>query len=332
MHKNNIPLRPIVSTIGSATYNLSKFLSGIITNILGKTEYHIKDSWDFHKFIKNKKIPKNHTLVSFDVVSLYTNIPIDLAINSIKEKWNSIKEFRTIPENELIEATKLCLTSTFLKFNDQFYSQIYGVAMGSPISATIANLVMEYVETKVIETLDYKPYFFKRFVDDCILCIPENKLQYTLNKFNYFHEKLKFTHETEKNNSINFLDLTINYDNEGNIKTNWYTKSVWSGRYLNFESYTPYKYKKSVVNSLVDRAVLLTDTEYRPQNLKKIRTVLQNNNYPKNFYEPIIKNRINKIYNSKNSIPNNSKDNKYISLPHIPEINNKIKKVLNHII
>ena len=38
--------------------------------------------------------------------------------------------------------------------------------MGSPISATIANLVMEYLETNIIESLDFKPYFFKRFVDD----------------------------------------------------------------------------------------------------------------------------------------------------------------------
>lgn len=328
LHKNNIPLRPIVSTIGSATYNLSKHLSNILTNIIGKTEYHIKDSWDFHNTIKNNKIPENHILVSFDVVSLYTNIPIELAIKSIKEKWNLIKNFTAIPEKEFIEATKLCLNSTFFQFNNQFFSQIYGVAMGSPISATIANLVMEYVEVNVIKTLDYKPYLFKRFVDDCILCIPHNKLQYTLDKFNAFHEKLKFTYEIEKNKSINFLDINISYNNNGNIKTNWYTKPVWSGRYLNFNSFTPCKYKKSVVNSLVDRAVILTDPEQRPQSLKKIKNALRNNGYPQKFTEPIIKNRINKIYNSNNSTQMNQEIKKYISLPYIPEINNKIKKVL----
>ena len=172
LHKNNIPLRPIVSTVGSPTYKLSKFLSNILTNILGNTEHHIKDSWDFHNFIKNKTIPKNLTLVSFDVVSLYTNIPTELAVNVIKEKWNIIKNYTTIPENTFIEITKLCLNSTYFKFNNEFFSQIYGVAMGSPISATIATLVLEFLEIKVISSLDYKPYFFKRFVDDCILCIP----------------------------------------------------------------------------------------------------------------------------------------------------------------
>ena len=86
LHKNNIPLRPIVSTVGSPTYKLSKFLSNILTNILGNTEHHFKDSGDFHNFIKYKTIPKNYTLISFDVVSLYTNISTGLAVNVIKEK------------------------------------------------------------------------------------------------------------------------------------------------------------------------------------------------------------------------------------------------------
>ena len=85
-------------------------------------KYHIKDSWDFHNYIKNKKIPKDHVMVSFDVISLYTNIPIDLAMQSITEKWSHIKNHTTIPRNEFIEATKLCLSSTFFQFENNFYS------------------------------------------------------------------------------------------------------------------------------------------------------------------------------------------------------------------
>jgi len=328
LHKNNIPLRPIVSTIGSATYNLSKFLSNILANILGNNEYHIKDSWDFHNFIKDKKIPNDHILVSFDVVSLYTNIPIELAMQSISEKWSLIKNHTTIPKNEFIEATKLCLSSTFFQFNNNFFSQIYGVAMGSPISATIANLVMEYLQNNVIKSLNFKPYFFKRFVDDCILCIPKDKLQYTLNKFNLYHPKLQFTHETEENNTINFLDICIQYDQNRDIKTNWYTKTVWSGRYLNFNSNTPSKYKKSVVNTLIDRAVILSDVKHRPKNLKKVREILENNDYPKQFTEPIIKDRVNKIYNSNSSNLKTAETKNYVSLDFNSEVNPKIKKVL----
>ena len=59
LHKQGIPLRPIVSTLNSPTYNLSKFLSNSISNILGKNYYFVKDSWDFCI-----KIPTNHVLIS----------------------------------------------------------------------------------------------------------------------------------------------------------------------------------------------------------------------------------------------------------------------------
>ena len=173
-----------------------------------------------------------------------------------------------------------------------------------------------------------QPNFFKRFVDDCLLCIPLNKLQYTLNKFNSFHPKLQFTHETEKNHTINFLDFQLNYNENKTIKTDWYTKPIWSGRYLNYNSNTPKKYKESVVNSLIDRAVILSDNTYRPKNLKKVREILINNNYPKNITEPLIKKRINKIYNSNSSNIKTSEQKNYISLPFIPDINHQIKKVL----
>lgn len=329
LHKTGIPLRPIVSNIQSPTYNLSKYLSNILSNLLGKNEFYIKNSWDFCEFIKNKNIPQGHTIVSFDVVSLYTNIPIDLAIKCIENKWEQIKSFTPLTKKDFIEATKLCLTQTFFQFENSYYSQIYGVAMGSPISATIANLVMEYLEENTISQLNYQPFFFKRYVDDCILCIPENKIQYTLNKFNNFHEKIQFTMEKENNKTINFLDLTINYDLKGNIKTNWFTKEIWSGRYLNYNSIAPVKYKKSVVTALTDRAIKFSHAQFRPNNLKKIKNTLINNNYPKKFIEPIIKSRIQRHYNNNiKQKSNESSPQKYISLPYIPEITNPIKKIL----
>ena len=71
--------------------------------------------------------------------------------------------------------------------------------MGSPISATIANLVMEFLEEKVMETLEYKPTFYNRYVDDCLLCIQQDKIQYVLNHFNDYHRSIQFTMEEKIN-------------------------------------------------------------------------------------------------------------------------------------
>lgn len=71
---------------------------------------------------------------------------------------------------------------------------------------------------------------------------------------------LQFTLENPQNNQINFLDVTITI-NGYFCTTNWYRKPTWSGKYFNFLSYTPKKYKISVINSPTDRNVLLSDKE-----------------------------------------------------------------------
>lgn len=327
LHKENIPLRPIVSNIDSPTYNLSKFLSNTISNVLGNSEYHVKDSWQFCEFIKKQIVPNNHIIMSLDVTSLYTNIPTNLAIECINNKWPEITNYSPLTKDEFINAVSLCLNSTYFTYNNNFYSQIFGTAMGSPISATIANLVMEELENAVLKKLNYKPIFYKRYVDDCLICIPRDKIEYTINTFNDFHPRLQFTSEIEVNKTINFLDITIKHSEQGKIETNWYTKNIWSERYLNFKSHTPNRYKKSVVNSLTDHAIKLAHPKYRPENLKKIKKVLEINSYPKHFYEPIIKNRIYTIYNKNKKQPKQN-NSKYISMPYIPTVSENISNIL----
>ena len=94
MHKQNIPLRPIISNIQSPTYHLSKYLINLLKIIVGRKDSFIKDPWTFHEFITKVNIPDNNILVSFYVISLFTNIPINLTINIIKEKWDDLKDFK----------------------------------------------------------------------------------------------------------------------------------------------------------------------------------------------------------------------------------------------
>lgn len=85
IHKEGVPLRPIVNTIGSPTYERAKYVAKILRPLVGNTDSFIKDSHDFVKLIKNEKIECDEILVSFDVVSLFTKIPLDEAIYVIKD-------------------------------------------------------------------------------------------------------------------------------------------------------------------------------------------------------------------------------------------------------
>ena len=78
----DLPLRPVISTIGTATYELAKYLVQILKP-LGQWQYTIKSSKSFMKTLKKQKIPPGYQMVSFDVVSLFTNVPLEETINII---------------------------------------------------------------------------------------------------------------------------------------------------------------------------------------------------------------------------------------------------------
>ena len=71
---NELPLKPIVSNIGTATYHLSKYLAEL-SSPLSESEYTIKNTKHFVEIINKEHIPNDHLLVSFDVKSLFTNVP-----------------------------------------------------------------------------------------------------------------------------------------------------------------------------------------------------------------------------------------------------------------
>ena len=83
------------------------------------------------------------------------------------------------------------------------------------------------------------PFYF-RYVDSTLLCVPLDKLQRILYTFNDYHPRIQFTYEIERNNRIIFLDLEIIKLDNGKIVSNWYRKSTYSRRILNFISSHPF--------------------------------------------------------------------------------------------
>ena len=95
-------------------------------------------------------------------------------------------------------------------------------------------------------------------MDDTCLCVPLDKLQKLIDTFNNYHPRIQFIHEMERNNRISFLDLEIIKLDNGKIVSNWYRKSTYSGRMLNFISNHPFQNKVAIIKNLLDRAVCLS--------------------------------------------------------------------------
>ncbi|KAJ8019162.1 hypothetical protein HOLleu_42440 [Holothuria leucospilota] len=135
VHKEGIPLRPIVSSINSPSYNLARHLADILPPLSGKRMSYIKNSQHFVERAKKISIETTDILVSFDVVSLFTNVPINDACKLIGDRLQADTTLHNRTQmtwEEIVHLTNLCLNSTYFKWHDQFYEQCEGQAMGSP--------------------------------------------------------------------------------------------------------------------------------------------------------------------------------------------------------
>ena len=141
--------------------------------------------------------------------------------------------------------------------------------------------------------------FYYRYVDDIITAVPSNEIKTIQSIFNSYNHKIQFTIEEESGGKICFLDIMIIRD-KNSIKTNWYHKPTWSGRFLNFHSHHPYKYKINVINNLVDRGITLAHKDFHNENIKNIKSNLITNSYPPNLIDSIIRKWLNLLSKSKN--------------------------------
>ena len=143
IHKPGIPLRPIVSLVNSPTYAISGHLARILSPVVGNTDYTVKNSCEFADFIGDKTLNACEELVSFDVVSLFTKIPVDLTVKVEEERLRkdaSLGQRPSLPVEDIIHLLSFCLKTTQFACNRTYYKQVFGTAMSSPVSAVIANM------------------------------------------------------------------------------------------------------------------------------------------------------------------------------------------------
>jgi hypothetical protein len=106
-----------------------------------------------------------------------------------------------------MELLDICLTTTYIQFEDKFYQQNEGVAMGSSLSPVVSNVFMEHFEEIALDTADHKPAKRLRYVNDTFVVWPHGpaSLQQFLHHLNSDRPLTKFTMEVEANDTLLFL-------------------------------------------------------------------------------------------------------------------------------
>ena len=193
--------------------------------VVGKSVHHTKNSKHLADEMKNVIIDPDDIFNSHDVVSLFTNTPIDETLSIIREclmKDNNLKYRTSLTVDDIMALTKFVATTTYFSFRGTIYRQKFGTAMGSPVSPIMANIFMEWLEERAIATapLNCKPKLWKRYVDDILEIIQKGEEDNFTQHLNTMDStgSIKFTYETEENGKIPFLDTLIVRKDDGRVK------------------------------------------------------------------------------------------------------------------
>ena len=117
LHKPNIPMRPIVLFCGSPTYQLSKHLTNILKPLTDKSQHKLQSMDNFIDAIKTVQIPDDHKLVSFDVKSIFTSIPFQLALDCTKTAINKSHYQPPLPTDDLMDLLHLYIFKYYIFSN-----------------------------------------------------------------------------------------------------------------------------------------------------------------------------------------------------------------------
>ena len=140
---------------------------------------------------------------------------------------------------------------------------------------------------------------YERYMDDIITEHLSDTIPEKVDDINKLHPALKFTVEREEDGNSPVLDMRLINEN-GHLSSTWYHKPTDTGLIMNFHSLAPKRYKRSVVSGFVYRIFRACSTwKHFHNSLEKAKKVLEQNQYPPEFYGPIIHDTLTAIMSTK---------------------------------
>ena len=279
---------------------MGKFFVPLLRD-LTSNEYTLKDSFEFAKVICEQN--SDLYMASLDVDSLFTNVPLDETIGICTQGlFESDSTVYGLNKKEITEMLSLTTKESIILFDMEFYSQIDGVAMGSPLGPTLANVFLCHHEKKWLNDCpnNFKPVFYKRYVDDIFVLFKKSEhVQLFVNYMNSKHKNISFSYEAEKDGAMPFLDVNI-FREKGKFVTNVYRKETFTGVYTNFSSFIPLEYKFGLAYTLLHRCFnLVSDMSKCHLEVVKVKEILVNNGYPRKIVDACVFKFLNKFFEPK---------------------------------
>jgi len=233
VHKNPISLRPVVSTTNSMLAIFSNWLDFRMKELLPLIQSYTKNSADIIQDLKKLTLPENATLFSADAKSMYTNIDTSLGLDTLKNflHENSTRIPTSFPTNLFLQIMELVMRNNIFSFQDTYWLQTSGTAMGTPVACAYATITFGHYENSILlPNFKSNLLYYRRYIDDIFgIWIPTTSgsnaetwesFKKQLNNWG----NLKWVIE-EPSLNTNFLDLTLSIS-ESKILTKTFQKSM----------------------------------------------------------------------------------------------------------
>ena len=295
-----IPGRPIISQCSAPTMSIGHFIDYFLVPLVKKQETYLRDTTDFINKIEATSIHKNHIMVTYDVTSMYTNIPFEellLSVTRALEHIQSADYEIQIPKKEsLIFLLEILLRNNEFHFNGIKYKQILGASMGAVPSPEICDLRMYDILHSIIHKskLSHKIITHFRYRDDgfMIFDASTDEIHNFFSFANEEHEYLKFTYNVDLEKAI-FLDTIVHkgdrFKATGILDLETFFKPTDTYLYLHHSSAHPKSTFRGLIKGEIIRYIRNTSNKEKQRNcISQFRSRLLNRGYPKAEIDKII--------------------------------------------
>lgn len=326
IHKPGNKMRPIVSNINAPTYKIAKWLVAEFDKLTPPEGFQVKNSWEFVEKVKNIALENDDIMVSFDIISLYPNVPIPTALEVI-DNWLLTQDISAEKMKLYSELTKTCMEQNEFQYDNRFYKLSHGTCMGNPLSCFVSNAFVGHLETKLASSNKF-PKIWHRYVDDIFTIMKRHEVQPVLNILNAQYESIKFTVEVEENQSLSFLDLRLTRE-DNKIEFGIFRKASTTERYITSDSYCSFSTKMAAFNSMIYRMCRLPlSTQNYMMELKYIKRIAYINGYNEDIVEAMVLKHTRKIRREQHSTMfSTEKSVKRVSFVFAAPLTNKLKPV-----
>ncbi|XP_065678811.1 uncharacterized protein LOC136093634 [Hydra vulgaris] len=338
--EKSYPMRIVVSTIDTPNYGISNYLVKLIQPILNENPTQLKNSQQFVEKAKSWDISSDEIQISLDVINLYPSIPLKEATEvliSILEVSDNFKKMTKLNIKEIKTLIELCLYRPYFLWNNEIHELENSGPIGLSVMVVLAESFLQNLEKRALNIalktnpiIDIKAFY--RYVDDSHARVPNiaqaNQFKTILNQQ---HPKIQYTIEFENDKkTINFLDLCIINNKNGKYEFRIHRKNAITNIQVKATSNHDPQILNGIFKGFVHRAFNVCSQKHIENELKFFIQVFVENGYKySNLIKIIkeIKRKYKKPLVTTKNIDNITSTNPTISLPWVPILSPKLRKV-----